>query len=301
MSPPMSDLAQPSRTRNILATLWRVGRRTWRRFNGRDVMLFAGGVSFFGLLAVFPGIAVAVSVYGLFASEQEAAQAVQRLSGVLPPQAEQLFLGQLNALSEAPTRVLSLQGALAFGVALYAVQRGVKALLAGLNRVCTSEDVRGILSFNLLAVGLTFAAIFLAFLASILIVTLPVIVEALPVDLPLVRRTLGNAKIWAILGMGGSVALLYRFAMGEGRVRWRASLIGAGAATLLWALAARGFTYYVSDLADFRATYGSIGAVVVFLMWIYVAAYAIFFGAALATEAEIEINEREARAAADAA
>ena len=53
-------------------------------------------------------------------------------------------------------------------------------------------------------------------------------------------------------------------------------------------------------LADFRATYGSIGAVVVFLMWIYVAAYAVFFGAALATEAEIEINEREARLQAQA-
>ena len=56
----------------------------------------------------------------------------------------------------------------------------------------------------------------------------------------------------------------------------------------------------VADLADFRATYGSIGAVVVFLMWIYVAAYAVFFGAALATEAEIEINEREARLQAQA-
>ena len=86
----------------------------------------------------------------------------------------------------------------------------------------------------------------------------------------------------------------------EGRVRWRASVIGAGTATLIWALAARGFTYYVADLADFRATYGSIGAVVVFLMWIYVAAYAVFFGAALATEAEIEINEREARLQAQA-
>ncbi|MBA4801908.1 MULTISPECIES: YihY/virulence factor BrkB family protein [Euryhalocaulis] len=296
----MADLIQDDPVLSWIATLWRVARRTWRRFNGRDVMLFAGGVSFFGLLAVFPGIAVAVSLYGLFASPDEAATAVERLAIVLPPQAEQLFLDQLHSLAEAPRRVLSVQGAVAFGIAGYGAMRGVKALLAGLNRVCTAEDVRGILSFNLLAAGLTVAAIFAAFMASVLIVILPVILGALPVDLELVRGILGDVKLWATGGMGLSLAMLYRFAMGEGRVRWRASVIGAGTATLIWALAARGFTYYVADLADFRATYGSIGAVVVFLMWIYVAAYAVFFGAALATEAEIEINEREARLQAQA-
>jgi len=279
----------------LAVTLARVAWRTWIRFNGRDVMLFAGGVSFFGLLAVFPGVAVAISLYGLIASPEEAAGAVARLANILPPQAQELLIGQLNALTEAPRSILSVQGAAAFGIAMYGAMRGIKALLAGLNRICLSGDVRGVLTFNLLAVGLTLAAIGLAFAASILLVTLQVTLSALPPELEWASAALGNVRLWSVAGMGLSVALLYRFAMGDGRVRWRASLIGAAAATALWALAAKAFGVYVTELADFRATYGSIGAVVVFLMWIYVAAYSIFFGAALATEAEIEIDAREAR------
>lgn len=280
---------------SAIATLWRVGRRTWRRFIGRDVMLFAGGVSFFGLLAVFPGVAVAVSLFGLFASPDQAAGAVERLISVLPPQAEDLFRTQLHALADTPRRILSTQGAVAFGIALYGAMRGVKALLAGLNRVCTAEDVRGILSFNLLAAGITVGAIVAAFLASVLVVAAPVILDALPLHVPLLRDVIGSARNWAILSMGLALAFLYRFAMGEGRVRWRASIIGSATATVMWSAGAWAFTYYVSNMADFRATYGSIGAVVVFLIWIYVAAYSVFFGAALATETEIEINQREAR------
>ncbi len=276
------------------ATVWRVGRRTWRRFNGRDVMLFAGGVSFFGLLAIFPGVVIAVSIYGAIAQPEDVAAVVFKLTELMPPQARATVVDQMRNLTQTPRSILSVHGLFAFLIAFYGAVRGVKALLAGLNRISTSEDIRGILSFNLLAAGLTLVAIFAAFVASVLIVSLPVILRSL-IGVNQLHPVLGNVWLWAGAAMFLSVALLYRFAMAAGRVRWRPSLVGAGAATLLWISAAGLFAYYVSSLADFRATYGSIGAVVVFLMWIYVAAYSVFFGAALATEAEIELEERLAR------
>lgn len=284
--------------KDIAATVWRVFRRTWRRFNGRDVMLFAGGVSFFGLLAIFPGVAVAVSIYGLVAQPEEVTAVVFMVGELMPPQASQFFLEQMRNLTSAPRSNLSVHGLIAGVVAFYGAVRGVKALLAGLNRISTSVDVRGILSFNLLAAALTLAAIFAAFMASIVIVSTPTLLSSLPDELR-PHPLLTNVWLWSAASMFGAVTLLYRFAMAAGRVRWKASLIGSASATILWTLAAWLFALYVSRVADFRATYGSIGALVVFLMWIYVAAYSVFFGAALATEAEIEIEERIARALAD--
>jgi membrane protein len=284
--------------KGIASTLWRVFRRTWRRFNGRDVMLFAGGVSFFGLLAIFPGVAVAVSIFGLVGRPEQVTAVVFEAAELMPPQAGQFFLEQMRNLTSAPPTNLSLHGLVAGLIAFYGAVRGVKALLAGLNRISTSVDVRGILSFNLLAAALTLAATFAAFLASVIIISLPVILRSLPVELR-PHPLLTNIWLWSAISMFGAVTLLYRFAMAQGRVRWTASVIGAASATVLWTLAAGLFALYVSRVADFRATYGSIGAVVVFLMWIYVAAYSVFFGAALATEAEIELEERTARALAD--
>ena len=281
---------------DIAGTLWRVFRRTWRRFNGRDVMLFAGGVSFFGLLAIFPGVAVAVSIFGLIGRPEQVTAVVFEAADLMPPQAGQFFVEQMRNLTSAPPSNLSAHGAVAGLIAFYGAVRGVKALLAGLNRISTSVDVRGILSFNLLAAALTLAATFAAFIASVIVVSLPVILNSLPVR---PHPLLTNIWLWSALSMFAAVTLLYRFAMAQGRVRWTASVIGSLSATLLWTLAAWLFALYVSRVADFRATYGSIGAVVVFLMWIYVAAYSVFFGAALATEAEIELEERMARAQAE--
>jgi membrane protein len=262
-------------------------------------MLFAGGVSFFGLLAIFPGVAIAVSIYGLITKPEDAAAVVFKVTELMPAQARNAVLDQLRNLTSTPPAKLSLHGIFAFLIALYAAMRGVKALLAGLNRISTSVDVRGILSFNLLAAGLTMAAIFAAFIASVVVISFPVILRSLPIEVDRLHPMLGNVWFWTAAAMCTAVTLLYRFAMAAGRVRWKASLIGAVSATILWTLASGGFAYYVSTLADFGATYGSIGAVVVFLIWIYVAAYSVFFGAALATEAEIEIEERIARAQAE--
>src|SRR5690606_12802367 len=156
------------------ATVWRVARRTWRRFNGRDVMLFAGGVSFFGLLAIFPGVAVAVAIYGIVAQPEQVTTVVFKVADLMPPQAGQFFLEQMRNLTSAPRSNLSVHGIIAFLIAFYAAVRGVKALLAGLNRISTSVDIRGILSFNLLAAALTLGAVFAAFMASIVIISLPV-------------------------------------------------------------------------------------------------------------------------------
>lgn len=250
----------------------------------RDVMLFAGGVSYFGLLAVFPAIAVAVSLYGLVATPEQAQQQASLLAFLLPPGAKDLVVGQLAQLQASSFQILSIQGLAAFLIAVYGATRGMKALMAGLNRISEDEDFRGVLHFNLFAAGVTLLAILGALAASAFMLAVPVVLKALPVDLEAGERVLRSEWIWAGLSMAGAFALLYRFAMARSRIPWRAALFGSCVATGLCLGASRGVTVYVTEIADFGATYGSIGAVVALLLWIYFMSYAVFFGGALAAE-----------------
>ena len=251
-------------------------------------MLFSGGVSFFGLLAVFPAIAVAVALYGLVVPIEKAQAQAAALAFVLPPGAQGLVLDQLSRLAATPIQVLSVQGAVAFFIAWFGSIRGVKALTAGLNRLYDDRDVRNVFHFNVFAFLTTIVAIAGAFGASTVVLTVPVILETLPAEISETVEFAKSGWTWAGLAMWAAITLLYYVAMGQGRIRWRACLMGAGVATGFWLLASKGFAVYAANIADFGATYGSIGAVVVFLMWIYLTAYSIFLGGALTVEIEAE-------------
>ena len=269
------------------------------RSMARDVMLFAGGASFFGMLALFPALAMGMSIYGMVNSIEDAEAQIARFAEIMPPGAQDFFLTQMGRLADAPISALTLNGAIALAIALFAASRGVKAVIAGLNHLAEDQDIRNVIHFNILAMGSVLVGGALLTAANLAVLAVPVVLRQAFEFLGLEPLDLGgliNEWTAAAAFMFLALELLYRMTMRRRSeaVSWRASTFAALVATLLWLGLSKGFSLYVSSVIDF-SVYGSLGALVVFLLWIYWSAYAVFFGGALA----IEVDARRRAETAD--
>ncbi|THD62995.1 YihY/virulence factor BrkB family protein [Phenylobacterium sp.] len=272
-----------------LRTVWRALTRLW----GRDVMLYTGGVSFFSLLAIFPALAILVTLYSLLSNPEQAEREGEVLALFIPEGARSIVQQELVRLAHAPHLAMSTQGGLALLIGLYAAHRGFKAMLAGLSFIHDEDQPHGFVGFNLLAFAVLLATFALLAVVSAAFFSLRVLASAF--DLRPLRGvswlysewTWGSAAI--TLGMG----LIYRWAMSRRPIGWRASILGGFSAAILCLFASWATAFYVQEIAHLGATYGSIATVVIFLIWLSWNVNAIFFGGALATEAEIVLDEYE--------
>lgn len=258
------------------------------RSMARDVMLFAGGASYFGMLALFPAMALAMSVYGLVNDVSDVEAQIARFAGIMPEGAQDFVLNQMARLAVAPISALSLNGAIALAIALFAASRGVKAVIAGLNHLAEDQDIRNVIHFNILAMSSVLIGGAMLTVANLAVLTIPVLLRKAFTLLglePLDFGGLVNEWTAAALAMFVALELLYRMTMRRRSqaISWRASTIAALVSTGLWLGLSKSFSLYVGQVIDF-GVYGSLGALVVFLLWIYWSAYAVFFGGALAIE-----------------
>jgi membrane protein len=269
-----------------LIVLWRALRRMW----GRDVMLYTGGVSFFVMLAIFPAIAIAMGLYSLLTDPLRIATQGEAIAQVMPAAARLIFQSELARLAAAPHAAISTQSGVALLVGGYASHRGFKALLAGLSFIHDEERQRGFFGFNLLALGVLVAALVLVGVLSSVFFSFRILGETF--DLKPLRGVpwLYSEWTWASAGMAFTMTLIYRWAMSRDPVDWRASVLGGLAASALCIFASWGLGIYVEQIAQLGATYGSVATVVIFLIWLSWNVNALFFGGALATEAELALH-----------
>lgn len=262
------------------------------RLWGRDVMLYTGGVSFFVMLAIFPALAIMIGLYSLLSDPAQAAQEGEALAHLIPAGAREIFQKELLRLAFAPHVEVSAQSALALLIGMYAAHRGFKALLAGLSFIHDEDEPHGFVGFNLMALVVLIATF--ALLAAVSAVFFGLRVMGSAFDLRPLRGVswLLSEWTWASAAMSVGLSCVYRWAMSRRPVAWRASALGGATAAVLCLFASWATAFYVEHLAHLGATYGSIATVVVFLIWLSWNVNAIFFGGALATEAEIAIDAR---------
>ena len=240
---------------------------------GRDNLgLAAAGVAFFAFLAFVPLLGAMVLVYGIVASPATVAANIGELSALLPESAAKLIGAQLESLVEGSDGTKGIGLLIAIAVALFGARNGAAALMAGLDIAYDTAETRGFIERNLLALLITGGAI----------VGLGLVALALTVA-GLVNDRLAFAASYAILFASGTLGalLLYRYAPDRPVAVWRRALPGAIIFALGWLLATVLFGVYVTNLANYNATYGSLGAVMVLLTWLYLSAYLLLFGAAL--------------------
>ncbi|NGM48207.1 YihY/virulence factor BrkB family protein [Caulobacter sp. 602-2] len=272
----------------ILRVLGLALSRLW----GRDVMLYVGGVSFFALLAVFPGLAILIGLYSLLLDPNTAARQADALAFMMPTGARPIFQSEMQRLAHAPVYTVSLQSLVILVIGVYAAHRGFKALLAGLSFIHDEEDQRGFFGFNLMALFVLIAAFGMLFLMSGVFLTFRLLASTLNLR-PLEGVSwIQSEWTWATLGLVIGMTLIYRYAMSRQPVGWRASLTGGVAAGLFCVFMSWASAFYVEKVAHLGATYGSISAVIIFLIWLSWSVNAVFFGGALATEVEIALDER---------
>ena len=246
----------------------------------------AAGVAFYALLSIFPGMSALISLYGLVSDPATIEHQLSSLSGVLPEEALKLLSDQLHALVAAPPDKLGLGLLVSLLLALWSATSGTGALMQALTVAYEERDERGILSFYGLAIALTVGVGLFAVLSLFLIAVLPAIIDTLPLS-ELWRDRLSLIR-WPLLAVLALIAFaaLYRYAPSRRQPCWHFLSAGTIAAALLWLIGSAGFSFYVARFSSYDKTYGSIGAVVILLMWFYVTAFIILGGAELNSEIE---------------
>lgn len=263
-----------------------VARALYRRFSDDRLAIVAAGVAFYALLAAFPTLAALVAIYGLAFDAQQVASQVAALGGLLPQQALDLLLGELQDLSLTDRRALGWGAAGALALTLWSASRGVKTLLEALNVAYDARERRNFLVLNAVALALTLGAILGTILAIATVVVLPAILRFLGLG-PVLEPLVAYAR-WPILAaaVAAGLAVMYRYGPCRPAVPWRAVLRGALFATALWIGVSALFSLYVSNFDSYNKTYGSVAAVVILLMWLLLSAYAVLLGAELNAELE---------------
>lgn len=249
-------------------------------------MLYTGGVSFFALLALFPAIAILIGFYKVVLSIGQVSEQAAALADVIPSAARTLFLNEIDRLANASARTVSAQSAIALVIGAYAAHRGFKALLAGLNLIHDETNPLGFFKFNMLAFLVALAAFVLFTVVSGAVVTSRLMEHAYA-NQPVGWLALDG--LWPALGLWLGLTMLYRYAMAHAkRVAWKAAVIGGLVATVMSSFFSWLCSIYVEQIVHLGATYGSVGAVVVLLIWLSWNVNAVFYGGAFATELEIE-------------
>jgi membrane protein len=283
-------------TRWAAPALWgRLAVKAFARSWGRDVMLYTGGVSFFALLAVFPAIAILIGFYKAVLTIGQVSEQAAALADVMPYAARAIFMAEIDRLANASARTVSAQSAFALIIGGYAAHRGFKALLAGLNLIHDETEPHGFFKFNLLAFFVALFAFLLFTVVSGAVVTSRII-ERASADEP--GRLVSNWSwdaLWPALGLAIGLTLLYRYAMSHrAPVAWIPSLVGGVVATIMSTISSWLCAIYVEQIAPLGATYGSVGAVVVLLIWLSWNVNAIFYGGAFTTEMELAARSKGA-------
>ncbi|MGV9007061.1 MAG: YihY/virulence factor BrkB family protein [Brevundimonas sp.] len=271
----------------------RLAVRAFTRSWGRDVMLYTGGVSFFALLAVFPAIAILIGFYKAVMTIGQVGEQVAALADVLPSAARTIFMAEIERLAHTSARTVSTQSAFALVVGAYAAHRGFKALLAGLNLIHDESEPHGFFRFNLLAFFVALVAFALFTLVSGAVVTLRLL-QHTGVNLSVADSGLPYDGLLPALGLAVGLTLLYRYAMSHRTpVAWGPSVMGGLVATVMSMVSSWLCAIYVEQIAPLGATYGSVGAVVVLLIWLSWNVNAIFYGGAFTTELELALKAHD--------
>jgi membrane protein len=276
---------QAEAPREIPARGWKdIVVRTVKEFGDDQIPLISAGITFYVLLALFPALAALVSIYGLFADPAEASRHLQSLSGLLPQGAAGFLGEQMTRIAGAHSGSLSIGFVGGLLASIWSANGAMKAMIAGMNIAYDETEKRKFVAKTLTSLAFTLG--FMAFA----IVALAAIGLA-----PAAGRLLGHGAgvivavvSWPLLlvALGGGLAALYRFGPSRDRVKWRWISWGSAAATLLWLAFSALFSLYLANFADYNKTYGSLGAAIGFMMWIYVSSQVVLLGAELNSEME---------------
>lgn len=262
-----------------------IGKRLFQEFGNDRVLLVAAGVTFYAILALFPAIGALVSIYGLVADPATINEQLASLQGVMPGGALDIIGEQVKRIAAKGGGALGLTAAFGILVSIWSANGGMKAIFDALNIVYDEKEKRNFIWLNLRSLTFTAGALLFVILALVGIVVVPAALAYL--NLGSMEWVIALAR-WPILLLVvlGSLALLYRYGPSREAAKWRWVTWGSGVASLLWVVVSALFSWYVSSFGNYNETYGSLGAVIGFMTWIWISTTIVLLGAELNAEME---------------
>jgi membrane protein len=250
------------------------------------VMLIAAGVTYYLLLASFPALGVLVSLYGFIADTTTLGAQIGFLSSVLPPGALDIVLSQLTTLTAQKTSTLSFAFVVSFLIALWSANGGVKALFDAMNVAYGETEKRSIVRLNLMSLAFTLGALAIATVLIFAIGVLPLALAFLHLDnsVELLAKWVRWPFLLVLVGI--AIMMIYRYGPSREKAKLRWISWGAIFSTLCWMAASVLFSYYLSNFAHYNATYGTLGAVIGLMVWIWISVIIVIVGAELNAELE---------------
>ena len=281
----MGQAATPT---ELPASDWKAAlRRTWKEAGDDNIGLIAAGVGFYAFLAFVPLLASLVMSYGLVAEPATVLRHVQALTRLMPADAARLVGEQLLSVVQTSGGRTGFGLIFALLLSLYGAMKGAGAIVTALNIAYEVKEKRGFVRRTLVTATMTLGALGALLLALLAVSAMALVERLLPFSGP-AAHLLVQLLLWAAAAAGVSffVAAVYRYAPNRPTAPWRWISPGSIAATVTWLAGTLAFGFYVSRFGNYNATYGSLGAVVVLLTWLYLSAYVLLMGAELNSELE---------------
>ena len=267
---------------------WRIAGRLVGSFFRDRVMLVSAGVTLYMLIALVPALSTVVSIYGLFARPETIGEQVALLNGIVPQGGLDLIRDQLTRIASQGQDSLGWALIAALAVAIWSASLGVKGLFEAMNVAYGEREKRGIIKKNALALLFTFGAAMVAVTTLTVVVVLPAILSILPMPFGVESavRVLSFFLLATIL-LGG-LSVLYRWGPSRVDAKWQWITPGAIFAVVDILVVSILFSWFVASFGTYTATYGSLGAIIGFLTWLWISVIAVVMGAELNAEMELQ-------------
>lgn len=266
---------------------WEILKRVWAALGSNHVGLLSAGVAYYAFLSIAPLLAAVALTYGLFGDPQLVARHMQAIISVVPADAASLINDQLLGVVSTAKPAVGFGLALALTLAVYGATRAASAIMEALNIVYGSREGRSFLSSTRVSMGITFSAV-LVMVAGVFTATIIGLVQKWLLSWGPGALFAIKAVTWVSAGLLASLifGLIYRFGPHRRQAQWQWLTVGSVTATLFWLGATLGVSFYVATFGNYNETYGSLGAVVVLQLWLFVSAYVVLLGAQINAEAE---------------
>ncbi|MDX7951386.1 YihY/virulence factor BrkB family protein [Lichenihabitans sp. Uapishka_5] len=262
--------------------LWRV----YGELSNDRVLAVAAGVTFYALLALFPAITALVSLYGLLADPVTISDQLASLANLMPSGALDIIGEQVKRIASKPHGSLGFGFVAGLGVALWSANAGVKAMFDALNIVYDEKEKRSFIRLNAVSLLCTLGGLAIVILALGAVVVIPVVLNL--VGLGSVLETTISLARWPLLLclIMLALAVLYRVGPSRRAPQWRWVTWGSGLAAVAWVVASMLFSWYVAKFGTYNETYGSLGAAIGFMTWIWISTTVVLIGAEVNAEME---------------
>ncbi len=267
---------------------WAILKRVYVMNDFHNLALLAAGVAFFAFLAFVPLIAVVVLLYGLIADPTTVADSLDLLTDVAPAEVLVILREQLVQIVTTSSTQKGFGLLFALLLSTYGAMRAATAMMRALNIIYEEHETRGFFRNTLVAVLITLGMAGIAVTGLISISLFSYVRNFLSPYIGAGSLMLIQILTWAMAGVLVSMtfAIFFRYAPDRRAAKWRWLSLGSVVSTLLWLLITVGFGFYAANFGDYNATYGSLAAIVIFLMWLFLSAYSVLIGAEINAEAE---------------